>query len=117
MSLDFGFKVGDTEPITYQVGLTGQDNLDNVSSAKLYARPRGGSTNHVDGATVTVSDSANKELSFDPVGNGPGGDDAWADNDDAGFYEVYTLITWSDGDTTRHPGTGYRTWRAEENFE
>lgn len=114
---DYDFKVGDTEPITYNVGLTGESNLDNVSSAVLYARPRGGSTNHVDGATVTVSDSANKELEFDPVGNGPAGADAFKDNDDAGRYEVYTLITWNDGDTTRHPANGFRQWHARENFE
>lgn len=113
---DLNIKAGDTEPITYNVDLDGQDNLDNVSSAALYAREVDASTNHVDGATVTVSDSANKELEFDPVNNASNGSNAF-DTGDESTYHVYTKITWSDGDITRHPGEGYREWRVEPNFE
>lgn len=113
---DLTIKAGDTEPITFTIDVTGVDNLDDVTSAALYAREQAASSNHVDGATLTVSDSAEKEMSFDPVGNGPGGDNAF-DTGDEGDYKVYVLVTWSDGDTTRHPGEDYRYWEIQENFE
>lgn len=113
---DLELIAGDTEPITWTLGVTGVSNLDDVSSAALYARKQGASTNHVDGATVTVSDSAAKEVSFDPVGNGPSGNNAF-DTGDEGDYDVYTMVTWSDGDTTRHPNDDKRHWKIHPNFE
>lgn len=113
---DLTIKAGDTEPITFTIDVTGVDNLDEVTSAALYAREQSADTNHVDGATLTVSDSANKEMSFDPEGSKSGGGDAFGTDDD-GDYKVYVLVTWSDGDTTRHPGEDYRYWEIQPNFE
>lgn len=113
---DLTIKAGDTEPITWKIDLTGESNLDNVSSAVLYARKVGATSNHVDGATATVSDSANKELEFDPVGNATDGSNAF-DTGDEGTYRTYTKVTWSDGDITRHPGEDFREWEVEANFE
>lgn len=113
---DLKIKAGDTEPIMFNVDLSGVDNLDNVSSAALYARKKSTSKNHVDGATATVSDSANKELSFDPESNAADNSNAF-DTGDEGHYRVYVKLTWSDGDITRHPGGGFRHWHVQENLE
>lgn len=124
---DLMVKAGDTEPIDYQIGITSDSELDtsDINSASLYARK--GDTNHVDGASVSVdgvSSSQNSDgtwdmtfdLSFDPVGNGPNGNDAFATGDE-GIYDVYTKVDWSDSDQTRHPNDSNRTWRVLENFE
>lgn len=95
-------RAGDTEPLEITIGANGVSNLDDASTVVLYARKEGADTNHVDGATCTVSDSAAMTVSFDPAGNGPSGADAFAVGDE-GRYDCYVKITWSDGDETRHP--------------
>lgn len=113
---DFDVKAGDTEPITFTVELTGVSDLDDLSTAELYAREISSSTNHVDGAPCTVHDSEEMELAFDPVDNGPGDANAFAIGDE-GDYDVYVKLTWADGDTTRHPGFGFRRWTVGRVFE
>lgn len=126
---DLQVKAGDTEPIGYTIGLTADSELatSDISDAVLYARPVGGTTNHVDGASVTVdsvSTSQNSDgswdhtfdLTFDPENNGPNGNNAF-DTGDEGRYAVYTKVTWSDSDETRHPNDDNRTWAVAQNFE
>lgn len=96
-------RAGDTEPLEIAVDATGLDDLTGLASAVLYMRKTTATTNHVDGATVTVPDTAVKQVRFDPDSNGPGGADAFAIGDE-GTYRGYVKITWSDGDVTRHPG-------------
>lgn len=93
-------RAGDTEPLPFTVGATGVTNLDDVSSAKFYARAVSASENHVDGAPATVADSATMTMAFDPDGAKKGGGNAF---DTAGVYRCYAVLTWSDGDETRHP--------------
>ena len=107
-------RAGDTEPLEITVGATGVSNLDNVSSVVAYFRASGVATNHVDGASCTVSDSANMKVTLDPVGSASGGGDAFADS---GTYTGYLLLTWADGDTTRHPGSDWLTVTAAPSFE
>lgn len=96
-------RAGDTEPLEITIDAVDLDDLAEFASGALYARKSGASTNHVDGAEVTVADSAAKTVRFDPVGAGPAGADAFGIGDE-GSYDVYVQITWSDGDETRHPG-------------
>lgn len=108
-------RAGDTEPLIIDLDPdddAGFDDLSELSSAVLYARLDGADANHVDGAACSVSDSANKLLSFDPVGNGPSGDDAF-DTGDEGTYYCYVRVTWSDGDITRHPPSNDGTLRLD----
>lgn len=95
-------RAGDTEPLEITVGATGVADLTDATTVVLYAREEDADTNHVDGATCTIPDTAEMVVSFDPAGNGPGGANAW-DTGDEGTYECYVLITWADGDETRHP--------------
>ena len=60
-------------------------------------------TQHVDGATGTISDSANLQVELDPVGAKSGGGNAF---DAVGSYTGLVKLTFSDGDITRHPGDG-----------
>lgn len=107
-------RVGDTEPLKILVSATGLSNLDNVSSAVLYLREDSASTNHVDGATLTVSDSDVRELTFDPVGAKNGGGNAF---DTPGKYRGYVHITWNDGDETRHPANDWLRVTVHPNYE
>lgn len=107
-------KKDDTEPLEFTVNASGVDNLDDVNTVEVYARKVGSDANHVDGASGSVSDSANQKVEFDPVGNAADGGDAF---DEVGAYEVYLKVTWSDGDFTRHPGSGFNTVNVTRNFE
>lgn len=107
-------RAADTEPLTFTVAAEGVSNLDDVSSVAFYARKTDATSNHVDGATATVSDSANQEVTFDPASNKSGGGDAF---DAIGTYRCYALVTWSDGDVTRHPADDWLTVRVTENYE
>lgn len=103
---------GDTELLTITISLSGVSTLDDLTTALLYMRevndggPPGdfvsGSSNEVDGVALSVLVSADMTLSFDPVGNGPSGADAFGEAENT--YDGYVLITWSDADETRHPG-------------
>lgn len=98
-------RAGDTEPIDIDLDPDGDAsyaNLDTVSAVLLYARLEGGSTNHVNGVSCVVADSPNKIVRFDPLGNGPGGANAF-DTGDEGTYYCYVRVTWTDDDVTRHP--------------
>lgn len=94
-------QAGDTEPLEIVVSATGLANLDDVSTAELYMRLKDASTNHVDGVSLTISDSAARKVEFDPVGAKSGGGDAL---DAEGRYLAYVKLTFNDGDFTRHPG-------------
>lgn len=110
-------RAGDTEPIDITIGATGLSDLDNLTTATLYARKQGAATNHVDGGTLTIKDSALKSLSFDPVGQKLGGGDAFGAGDD-GLYDCYVLVVWADGDQTRHPsGPDFLELNVTENLE
>jgi len=100
MAQNILIRAGDTEALTITVDAGNLSNLDNVQTAALYMRERGASSNHIDGASLTVTDSANRELSFDPVGAKVGGGDAF---DVPGVFRGYVVLTHSDGTTTRHP--------------
>lgn len=107
-------KAGSTEPMAFSVGAGNLTNLDNLSSAVLYARDVTSGVNHVDGAALSVLDSAEKTLTFDPVDAKNGGGNAF---DEPGTYKLYLRATWSDGDITRHPDAGYVTLTVEPIFE
>jgi hypothetical protein len=93
-------RAGDTEPLELTIDATGLDNLDDLDAAVLYLRKSGESENHVDGATLSVADSATKTLAFDPVNaKNPSGDAL----DEDGTYSGYVKATWNDADITRHP--------------
>lgn len=92
-------RAGDTEPLTINVDATNLTDLANASSAKLYLRKAGESSNHAE-ASVTIVSGA-KKVTFDPAGAASGGGDALTE---AGTYKGYVKITWTDGDVTRHPG-------------
>lgn len=110
---------GDTEPIELVVSgkrmvsgvLVDIEDLTDLTEAKLYMRERGADDNHVDGATLTLGSSA-LALVFDPTGNGPSGINAFGSGS-AGTYDGYILMTWNDGDTTRHPGDNDRGGRPD----
>ena len=114
-------RAGDTEPLIIDLDPDSDadfTDLDEVTTAVLYARKSGEIENHVTAGECTVSDSEAKLLSFDPVGQGPSDANAF-DTGDEGTYDCYVLVTWSDGDTTRHPAKDDGTLRldVEENFE
>lgn len=97
-------RAGDSEPLEITVNATGLSNLDDLDSAVLYARVDGATTNHVDGGTCTVASSANRTLSFDPTGQGPDSGLAFdLDITETTRVRCYVLLTWTDGDETRHP--------------
>lgn len=113
---DLTIKEGSTEPIEFTLSATGLADLTNLSSAAFYARKRGQSSNHVDGASMTVSDSANRKVQIDPSGNGPGGGDAFGDGS-AGLYECYVAASWSDGNVTKHPDRDFYLIRVQADFQ
>jgi len=107
-------KAGDTEPLALTISATGVSTLDNLTAAVLYAQKLGASSAHVDGGTLTVSDSSTRTLAFDPVGQKSGGGDAF---DAPGVYRCYVRATWSDADITRHPGDGWITVTVTPTYE
>lgn len=94
-------RAGDTEPLEIPIDATNLTDLSGLSAAVLYMKKEGASTNHVDGAALTVASSSDKTLRFDPVNNKNPSGNAF---DAAGDYRGYVKATWSDGDITRHPG-------------
>lgn len=114
MPTQITIKEDDTDPLTFTIDATGISNLDNLSSAAVYARKVGASSNHVDGASASVKTSADQTVEFDPAGNAVGGGDAF---DEPGEYKVYVKATWADGDVTRHPGDGFNWIIVESSFE
>lgn len=97
-------RAGDTEPLEITVNATGVTTLDDLTTAVLYARVDGETTNHVDGGACSVLVSADMTLTFDPDGEGPDGGLAFdLDVTEPTKLLCYVLITWSDGDETRHP--------------
>lgn len=107
-------RAGDTEPLELQMTATAGEEIttSDISSAALYARKVGASSNHVDGvalSSVTASSTDNGDGTwavtingtFDPASNKNGGGDAF---DAAGSYDCYVLVTYTDSDETRHPG-------------
>lgn len=111
-------RAGDTEPLTITLSATGLADLTGISSATFYAREVGVTTNHVDGATLSIPDANELDVVFDPAGNGPSGADAFGEGDE-GTYRCYVLLAHSDGDETRHPGRDSETLTlvVAENFE
>lgn len=107
-------RAGDTEPLEIVLAATGLANLNQLTTATLYARLKGESTNHVDGVACSVIDSPNLTIQFDPVGSKNGGGDAF---DAPGTYLVYVLAVWDDGDETRHPGDSDLLVRVKGNYE
>lgn len=107
-------KAGSTELLTFTLAATGISDLDNLSSAVLYARDVTSGTNHVNGVAVSVLVSGDMTVTFDPVDAKNGGGNAF---DEPGTYKLYLRATWSDGDITRHPDAGYITLTVEPNFE
>ncbi|NIR76793.1 MAG: hypothetical protein GWN53_17335 [Gammaproteobacteria bacterium] len=95
-----GLTAGDTEPLELTIGARGESNLDNVSTVQAYFWRKGQNTNLVNAAAAGVSDSANKEISFPPAGATTTSGNAFGSS---GMYLGYFLVTWSDGETTRHP--------------
>lgn len=93
-------RAGDTEPLEITVSAVGVTDLTAATNAVLYARETSGSTNHVTAGACTIPDTAEMVVSFDPVDAKVGGGNAF---DAPGTYRCYVRITWSDGDTTRHP--------------
>ena len=114
MSQSITIRAGDTEPLTLTLSATGLANLTGASTVSLYARENSSLTNHVDGASCTIPDSTQLDVTFDPAGAKNGGGDAF---DAAGVYDVYLLVNWSDSDQTRHPGSSFITVTVLENFE
>ena len=94
-------RAGSTEPLDIVVALPAHPNLDDIAEGVLFARKVGSPSNHVNGAPVIVATA--EAVRFDPVGNGPGGADAFGIGD-AGEYDCYVRLTWADGHVTRHPG-------------
>lgn len=93
----------DTEPLEIFIDADGISDLTDFQSGEAYFWEEDAAvgTNHIDGATVSVSDSDNQLVSLDPIGAKSGGGNAF---DTAGTYYGYVKITWSDTDITRHPG-------------
>jgi hypothetical protein len=107
-------KPADTEPLVLTISATGLANLDDLTSAVLYARLAGESANHVTAGALTPSPSVTLGLVFDPVDAKLGGGNAF---DAPGTYQCYVLATWNDGDTTRHPGRSWLTVIVEPGYE
>lgn len=96
-------RAGDTSPLTITVSADGLDDLSAFQEGYLYAREAFEDENHVDGAAVGVLDSDARQISFDPVGAGPSGADAF-DFGDEGNYDVYVRLIFNDGSESRFPG-------------
>lgn len=99
-------RAGDTEPLelTISADLIDGDpleDLDGLDVATLFVRKRGESTNEVDGASLSVVDSGTMRVRFDPVANGPDGENAFKE---PGSYNGYIVALWLTGRETRHPG-------------
>lgn len=108
-------KQGSTEPEEFQLSATGLTDLSALSQAVLYMRRLGGTTvNKVDGAALTVVDSAARLIQFDPAGAAVGGGDAF---DEPGIFGIYIRATWSDAGVTRHPDEGYLEFEIQPNYE
>ena len=114
MSATITIRAADTEPLTVTISADGLSDLTAASTATLYARRKGSTTAHVDGAACTIPDTNALDITFDPVGAAVGGGDAF---DVAGEYECYVKVTWSDGDITRHPGDTYLGVTVTDTFE
>lgn len=110
---------GDTEPkeISLTLGAAAEVTTGDISSVELYARKSDADTNHVDGVALTgvaaswdsTAETVTITGSFDPVGNGPSGADAFATGDEGTYYCI-AKVTYSDGDFTYHPGK-QNEWR------
>ena len=100
MPLVITIRAGDTDPLDINVDATGLDDLTEVDSAVLYMRKDGESANHVDAEALTIPNTANKVVRFDPVNAKVGGGNAF---DTAGRYRGYVKITFTDDDESRHP--------------
>lgn len=107
-------KQGSTEPEEFILSATGLVDLSDLTNAHLYMRESDATVNKVDGALLTVTDSGNRIVEFDPSGAAVGGGDAF---EDTGAFLIYIRATWSDGDITRHPDDGYIVFQIQENFE
>lgn len=113
-TMSITIRAGDTEPLPLTIDAVGLTNLDALDTAVLYARKVNAASNHVDGGALAVLVSADKSLTFNPVGQKSGGGNAF---DAPGVYRAYVLATWNDGDETRHPGDGSLTITVAENYE
>lgn len=101
MPLVITVRAGDTKKIPLKnVGVESEDNLDEVVSAELYLSKEGEDGNHVDGVGLEIVNRKNGKLSFDPEGAKSGGGNAL---DRVGTYKGHIKLTWTDGETTRHP--------------
>lgn len=111
-------RAGDTEPLEFTISAsqagTAIPNLDDVAEVVFYAQKRGAATAHVDGASASVASSPDRRITFDPVGAKNGGGNAF---DAEGQYLCYALVTWTDGDTTRHPGGSDLVVDVRTNYE
>jgi len=114
MADDITIKAGDTEPLPLTIAATGLTDLTLLTSATLYARRSGSSTNHVTAGALTVPDTGELTLMFDPLGAKVGGGNAF---DAPGVYKCYVKAVWNDADITRHPGEGHITVTATEAYE
>ena len=104
---------GDTEPLDFEnISVSNRDNLDEVTSAALYMWDAD-DAKYIDGGPVTITATSNTGT-FDPVGNGPTGGDAF-EIGDHGTYRGFLRLTWSDGKTTRHPNDHQLTIQVLEN--
>lgn len=93
-------RAGDTEPLSLELDAKGLVNLDELIAATFFARRVAAAANEVEARPMTVIDSPTKILSFDPVGNGPGGIDAFLT---PGIYDCYVKAVWTDNNITQHP--------------
>lgn len=105
---------GDTEPIHIVVEATGLDDLSTLSTATIYLREENAASNFVDGASLSVASSAQKRLAFDPVSAAVGSVDATSV---VGTYKGYVLLTFTDGDTSRHPAKEFLILKVTPNYE
>lgn len=93
---------GDDEPLELEnISVGSRDDLTDVSSAALYLWDASDDSKYVTGKTVTITATAGTG-SFDPAGNGPTGGAAFKIGDH-GTYRGFLKLTWTDGNTTRHP--------------
>lgn len=93
---------GDTDELNLEnIGTAGTTGLSDVSSAALYLWNAADDSKYVTNKSVTITATSAKGT-FDPAGAGPTGGDAFKVGDH-GTYRGFLRLTWSDGDTTRHP--------------
>lgn len=114
MATEITLKQDNTEPIEFTLDADNISDLDDLNTARLYARRDGATSNHVDGVALSIQDSAAQTVRFDPVGNAADGGDAF---DETGVYKCYVKADWSDGDTTRHPDEGFTVINIEGHYE